>query len=308
MAFGGAWKQAASTQALPTKWGTGVNPVHAIATEGSAERSQRARLIAPNYGSSLGDIIPIEETDNWSAVAGDGELSPLEPDYSMDAWTPENDLAEAVWGYGDDTGTGDRPRWDSSTQDFRGSTELMRGNEFPAWGTLQDGIPAGTIIRAQNHGAQVSKRTKNRPTETVSEGWQNKVNGAVLDSVDASPDQVYMNTSQVQRDKTRSGSQAAAGRMDDHTAPIRSRIIGMRIKLFSGGERHYDMAPRQAEQIIRPFWSRTAGTPPSDWMDPNQQQQTTPYTRSVPDDPYQGATVGNPPAYGYVAEDVIPYA
>lgn len=305
MALSGGWKQSIEAQALPTKWGTGIHPVHAIATEGTARSSQQAKLIAPNYGSNLGDIVPIEETDSYSYAGAEGEAAPwMGTGFNVeneDGWTPAEDLQEAIWGYGDDTGISNRPRMDADPSEFRSNTDLLRQGDWPSMDE------SGEVIRREAHGSRVTKRAKVRPTETVSEGWLNKVYGEVNEPSDADPSQLMMQTSHMQRDKTRAGSQTT-GRADEHAAPIRSRIPGMRIKVYSGGERHYDMMPRQADTHIRPWWSRTMGTAPQEMLEPNAMEQRTPRTRNVPSDPDGGPEVPALDSHGYVAEDMIPYA
>lgn len=276
MAITGAWKAQQSVEAGASKWGTGVSPVHAIRTEGPPH--YEARLTAPNFGSAtLHDVVPTSVTEH-------GE-----------DWVSDWEAGEELWGYNDETGMSLRPRMDGQPAQFRGVSQMTPYDE------------SGNVIRSEERGAVLLNTMKVTPEETVSEGWLNKVEGQVLDSVDASTDQLYMNTSMKQRDAVRAGSQTA-GRASEFSAPIKQRIAGMRLKVFSGEARHYDMTPRRADEIIRPWWSRQAGTPPQDWLPDNASTLNTPMTRTPPVDPYTGEDASQLDSYGYTDEDLIPYA
>jgi hypothetical protein len=79
-------------------------------------------------------------------------------------------------------------------------------------------------------------------------------------------------------------------------------------KVYSTGERLYDMFPYQQDEIRRPFRNRTAGVGPSEWMVTNEYQIRTPVMRTPPPDPAQGVPeVQYPNDYGYQAEDSMYY-
>jgi hypothetical protein len=111
-----------------------------------------------------------------------------------------------------------------------------------------------------------------------------------------------------QRDQVRTGSQTQ--RASEYHAPIRSRIVGMRLKPWSGGQRHYDMQPREQNQHIRAWWARSAGTGHRSWMAANEMYVSDPLQRTPPPNPYAGPVIddtGTTNTGGYVGEDVIPY-
>lgn len=289
MALTGNWKAQRQIQAQAAdNWGNGFDPVHAVRADADG------RNIAPNVGASLGDVVPHDYTDQ-SYVPGS------EYGYTYD---------DAVFGFGPQTGTDDRPPLGVSTEQFRGNSVLMSEDAQPPWGEGPDGLPAGNTVRKHSHGSLLSRLVKQSPTETVSEGWEDKIHLPLPEDANTSDAVQYiMQTSMMQRDRTREGSQTS-GRASEYSAPIKSRMIGPRIKPWSGGQRHYDMTPRQAEAVVRPWWGRSAGTGPVEHLAPNEMQQRDPIQRSVPADPYQGTVPVEQPVanYGYVGEDVIPYA
>lgn len=274
MALTGAWKDARSVSAGARKWGTGINPVH-------AERRGDGRAIA---------------------IAGSEPVTALlTTEYDDDGWTGEPWAAE---NHEDirDVGMFDRPNYGDNPQHARKSV-----GDFPEWGPYAQGIPGGTSIRTHKHGSDDQQTPNQNPTETVSEGWRNKVHGDVEDSVTADIAQVLMQTSAVQRDKVREGSQRS-GSQSEYSAPIQSRITGQRIKVYSGERRHEDMRPKSHSQRLRGFWNRTAGTANPRMLEPNAQVPVTPRTRTVPADPYTGPPVSDAANYGYMDEDQVPYA
>jgi len=259
------------------KWGTGINPIHGISTD-FAEPTGRK-----DVQTAQGPNAPGRET------LPPGLVNPidLEPEYGY----TDEDFSSQIWGYGPQTGTSDRPARDVPTQEFRADTPTM----YPGMGN-EPGPPGGFAIRSEEHGDVALNMAKlGDKEETVGEGWENKVVGSYLDAQDADPSQVMMQTSEVQRDKVRAGSQRGAGSASEFTAPIGSwrPTWGRRIKPWSGGRRHYDMTPRRQDQIIRPFWYRTAGTGYQQWMAANEafNYQVDPLQRSPVQDPYAGQQV-----------------
>jgi hypothetical protein len=274
----GGWKAKQGIMSGAKKQGTGINPVHY------------------QYGGQGRDIAPGEQI----LVLPD-ELEPTRYEDPLD-----DNLAENLWGYDQDTGTSDRPPLGMDPQDFRNNS-----NDFPEWGEYENGLPGGSNIRDEDHGALVRSTPKQTPDETVSEGWLNKVHGTVSNSRVSDTSQLFMQTSQTQRDKTRAGSQMPEGRANEQDAPIRSRIPGKKLRFFSGGERHYDMFPQQQDPSLRPWWNRNAGTGYPEWLEPNFAYESLPMTRVVPPDPYTGPDVAQGDTsndYGYTDEDVMPYA
>lgn len=272
------------------KQGTGVNAVHGIRADSDG------RNIAPNRGATYADVIPLE-------VQG------IPPTFGYTA----EDETSAIWGYGTGTGTDDRPRMNERTEEWRTDSTLLTEDPQPPWGHDPAGLPAGTAVRKHSHGSLLSRISKQRKTGTAQDAWRNKRHDGVNDPALPDPSQLIMQTSMMQRDRTRAGSQTS-GRADEHDTPIASRIVGMRVKyLGGGGYRHYDMEPREATEHIRPWWSRTAGSADPAMLQPNEEQPITPIVRNPPPDPWQGEDVGGDNSsaqgtYGYVGEDVIPYA
>lgn len=278
MALTGNWKDANAIPAGALKWGTGISPVHSV-------RQGDGRNIAPAGNSALVDSSLLDEYD--------------EDGWSNEPWAVDNH--ESIR----DIGMYDRPNYGDNPQHARGDA-----GDFPGWGRYEAGLPGGTSIRTHKHGSDDLQTPNQNPTETVSEGWLNKPVGEVNDAVTSDTSQLLMNTSMTQRDKVREGSQRGEGSQDEHRAPIRSRIVGMRLKVYSGGRRHEDMRPKEQPQRPRAFWHRSAGTARSELMAPNAQHDRRVITRAVPPDPYQGQppAVVDSPNYGYQDEDVIPYA
>lgn len=292
MALSGNWKNARVVQSGALKQGTGVNKVHAIAADADG------RDIAPNLGSTYADLIPLD-------------IQGIPPEFGY----TDEDATSTIWGYGPATGLDDRPRMDTRTEEWRTNSTLLTEDRQPEWGHDPAGLPAGTTVRKHSHGSLISRLVKARQTAPAAPEWIDKAKDGVNDPTLPDPSQLIMQTSMMQRDRTRAGSQSD-GRADEHTSPVPSRVIGMRTKPgFSGAPyRHYDMAPLQAEEKIRPWWSRTAGSADPVLLQPNEQQPVTPVVRNPPPDPWQGEDVGGTnttalgDTYGYVGEDVIPYA
>lgn len=267
MGITGTWSQRRSIQAGARQWGTGINPVHSV-------RTGDGRNTAP-AGSE-----PVPE-----------ELTGVE-DYG---YMPE-DSASVLYGYGPQTGTSDYPN--VSDHQFRGTTK-----NFPQWGKYKNGTPGGAVIRSQNHGADLTFTPRDPMLHDAYAGWDNKLTGDVNDAEVSDPSQYIMTTSMVQRDKTRHGSQRS-GSQSEYSAPVHSRIPGMRIKTLAGApERHIAMEPREQTWTIRPWWNRSAGTGPPQWMQSNAAAETVPLTRTPPPDPYQGPYLTG--GSGYTSEDPI---
>ena len=119
-----------------------------------------------------------------------------------------------------------------------------------------------------------------------------------------------MQTSMVQRDKVRAGSQRGGGSASDFDQPIASRIVGKRLKFGFGGDRqrHEDMQPKEQNLILRPFWLRTAGTGNPEWMEPNSMYESTPMQRTPPGLAPQGDAVNvgsDSGSYGFTDEDSV---
>lgn len=309
---------AASRQASRFKWGTGINPVHSVNIGDEGRNYSVNQTAGGTHTPQAGFAeVPLEITDAYYYVGADAESSPWtdipsEYDQSGDSQIPHS----PIYGYTDDAGLSDRPvlGMNSDNADFRGSTEMLRGRGWPSWGPYSDGVPGGTNIRDQNHGADVTKNMKVNPNETVTEGWRNKERLDQEFAADGSDvAQVFRQTSYLQRMLAREGSQRGEGSqsVQEPAHAISSRTAPPKVKPWSGEERHYDMTPRVADEIVKPWWSRGAGTAPPVLLEPNQQLPIDPLVRNPPPDPYQGgdvqATADNPSGYGYSGEDFLPY-
>jgi hypothetical protein len=177
-------------------------------------------------------------------------------------------------------------------------------DDYPHWGRYQAGVPGGGEIRAENHGADATNTPKEIPSEDVAQGWRNKARGSESDAMGSDPSQYEMQTSMTQRHKVRAGSQIS-GTASTFDAPIESRTAGQKIKWWSGEKRHEDMLPKSQDQLVRPWWNRTAGTGYQEWLEPNALYRTTPGIRVPPGDPYMGPNLPeSTDTHGFMPEDV----
>lgn len=276
MALTGNWKASQESEAGALKWGTGINPVHAI-------HSDDGRGIATGGTDTLVD--PSLVGNPWQ----DYDFA----DYESAHETPQED------------GSADYPKLGTTTDNLRN-----HAGGFPSWGDYAQGLPGGSGIRGENHGADMGNTPNQTPTEDVAQGWRNKDTGEVQLAVESSQAQVFRQTSDQQLFQTRQGSQRGPGSQSDYEQPIKSRIPGQKVLSFSTGERLYDMEPREQIPRIRGWWSRTAGTGRAAWMQVNAQNPVEPRTRLIPPEPSTGSPVlaTTYDDYGYQSEDMIPYA
>ena len=285
MPITGMWQDAVSIESGALKWGSGINPIHAI---------------EDSYGGRS-DKRPHTATGPEGIPGGTIDQSVVEQADPLYGYTTE-DYASMIWGYGPQTGTSDRPGMDGTPETTRG--DVTKG--FPPWGPQEGGIPAGNYFRAQNHGGLVDENLKlGYKEETVGEGWENKRVTYVNDAETSNPDQYERQTSMQQRDQVRRGSQNPnTGTASEFVAPIGSQrpTWGMRWKPWSGGRRHWDMQPKEQNQVIRPFWYRNAATGYVEYMETNEatNYQVHPMQRQPVPDPYAGVPT---PAAGNVYQE-----
>lgn len=278
----GAWSQLnanANQYAGALKWGTGVNPVHGFYGEGPPLRVT-GREPGPEESSFETEGVPISL------------LSPEEYGYTME----DVQTIQAFPGQPPAVGT---PR------------DVTRTNmdSFPSWGPA---IPTGgTVFRGIAEGARVFRnRVISYPTETVTEGWDNKTSGEVADAETSDPGQYERQTSMQQVDPVagRNNDLAVERGTDDPRAIIRTRLTGQKLKPWSTGERLQDMFPFQQDTIIRPFWFRQMGTGDPSQMQPNEMYVSEAIQRQPPPDPYLGPQETDQEVmdneYGYSTEDV----
>jgi hypothetical protein len=240
------------------KWGTGINPVHSQ-HYGNVDVG---RNLAPGEYNSASLETSGLVTFDFGYVPEDAAYDEMPVDLSF---------MQAHPNLGDPS---------------------VRANvgEFPSWGKGGDPLPNGTAYRSYKIGTAWKEQIpQQQPSETVSEGWLNKVHNPVpLDSEVSDESQLYMQTSMVQRDKIKGNESAVVRGTDESRSEIASRIVGMQTPVYSGGQRHEDMYPKDQDTRYRPWAFRTAGTGPVSWMEPNAMVVTEPITRDVPADVNQG--------------------
>ena len=326
--YTGTWRATIISDAAYTgaqRWGTGINPIHAIEGAGTALRLKGTNLNFDPITTPGG-----QETDVLTEdYAWDSTLNP-------DPGLPGYNVTPATtWGYNSETGLADRPRWGSEMADadapisgvglphpidpgrpitvVRGHTQNDTNNEFPPWGGSRKVGPAGRFIRAIRRGPTGETAMRVLPGEDVAQGWVNKDHGIEADSRPSDVSQLIMQTSQIQRYKARAGSQNI-GSQSDFNAPVQSRVTGQKLKTYISptSARHWDMLPYEQEDFVRPFLSRQAGVGYREWNLPNAMYVSPTVQREPSADPEMGPIAGADitsvnagPAsdYGYSYED-----
>jgi hypothetical protein len=274
------------------KWGNGINPVHAV-------YAGPPRPFGPGVPNDLDQRTHPSMASDDTIEMGPPWGAPNDPSY-LDSVANENEAVEGVIAYQDDF-----PSWDDPPSQIR--AEVDPGMAAP-WGVR--GIPSGLHHAdagpnfGYDGGGRPDSGMPGLPTETVSEGWLNKAKiGIVADSDPADESQVFVQTSQVQRYKEQNNERAQLRGTDGVRSSIPSRVVPQRVKEYSGGERHYDMFPRQIDDIPRPFRYRTAGLGPSPYLHPNEMRLINPLQRVVPGDPSMGTPADQLSDGGYTDED-----
>lgn len=246
-----SWRdQLPQSYAGARKWGTGVNPIHA------KREGYEGRNIAPGNITQPdpGLITEFEFGEDDGLYVGVVDLTFME--------------AHPNWG-------------DPKTH--RTVTNM------PAYGPGSAPTPQGTRKRIRMEGMSYKEgHTNAQPAGPAGEGWENKVHGVELDARTSDQRQYEIQTSMAQRDLPRENVNAQLRGTDDARESIAPRHVGMKVKSYSGGQRHEDMFPFQQEYRPRPWRFRGAGTGPVAWMDVNAENPVTPRTRDVPADVYQG--------------------
>jgi hypothetical protein len=292
-----AWKNQAQPVPYNTAlvWGTGISPVHAQYGAGPPLRTTgREGISTP--GAEAPVIPPSVATEE------------LVSHPSIFGYTSEDTFYNITGYFGQDYATyrvdiDDRPGWDRRPEDYRGSSE-----GHPPWSMRPEG--GNSLFRRMWMGARRINLAGNQmdgppdswPTETVNEGWLNKPAsgmhmGRPGDSLSSAPAQIFMQTSDTQRYEVRNNDAAVNRSTDYPRSRIASRVAPQKLKVYSGDERHYDMFPFQAEEKIRPFWYRTAGTDDPTKMAPNEFYVNEPIQRVPPTDPDLGPNETDPEVY-----------
>lgn len=280
-----------------TKWGTGINPIHQFYGESyplrTYGRNASIPAITPPSEATPGFI---ETSAPWGYqpedIAGlDVFASPVEAtdgvEFVKDSW----------------------PAIDQGTVQFRSDVPEQAKRPWQSTGFYKN-ILRSIRTSAGNINYQPTGFSYQIPMETVSEGWLNKPasgmgEGEVADSVTSARSQYEVQTSMSQRYRQQNNRRAVLRATDDERAEIDSRVAPMKLKVYSGQERHYDMFPRQMDDIPRPFWYRRAATGVAADMEPNAMVVITPIQRTVPPDPSLGTedTALTEGDYGYTNED-----
>jgi hypothetical protein len=270
------------------KWGSGINPIH------EEYGSDPARTYG-RFGNVPGITPPNEAQSQYMETQAPWGYQP-EDLAGLDVFADPTLATRGVPHDNDDW-----PHVDEDTGETRANVPK---ESYHPWGSPG---PFVTRLRSLWAGPRdTDQKVSNQiPTETVSEGWLNKPVGDPADSEPSADSQVFIQTSDVQRYETRVNTAAVQRAMDDPRSSIPSRVVGQKLKVYSGQERHYDMFPFQQDDIIRPFWYRTAGTGPQDYLESNEMYVATPLQRTPPPD----AGTGTPEidlslgTYGYTDED-----
>lgn len=316
----GAWartRQAAVGYSGARRWGNGINAVHYH--RGETGRPQNARLTANQMGdfteAAIGkdDIInaswgytleDIAGADVFTQTAFTGMTFVQD---GWPSWEPE--------GFTNAGGENTPPAGGASAPDgfntpvTRGSIPNFARRPWNMTGAAKNRL-RGYRAGARDLDSEVSNQI---PTETVNEGWLNKAasgmgDGEIPDDnvMPSAVAQYERNTSMQQRHKTTDNSRSVGRSTDDPRSSIPSRIAPMKLKVFSGEERHYDMFPYQMDDMPRAFTYRTAGTGPASYLLSNDQHNRQALQRTPPADPSQGipdTELSDETAYGYSGED-----
>lgn len=304
--------------ATASVWGTGVDPIHSYYGEGpplrtlGREGTIGSSPVANEYPRSREYQSPMDSTGQ---AVDQLETWGYSIDYSPDSWgqganapISESDTAPGEIMYMDD-----RPAWGEATEQERVRRSASTMAPWGKSGAMMRAVRAGAARYRMWHEpgayAPISAEQPNAfPTETVSEGWQNKVTSFVADANPSADEQIFVQTSMRQRYLAKDNRLAVLRGTDEEREPIESRVMAMVEKVYSEGERNYDMFPYQIDQIERPFRFRTAGTGPPEWMEANEFLPMSPYQRTPPADPAQGVPeVFNDEDYGYTGEDTMYY-
>jgi hypothetical protein len=307
-------------------WGTGIDAIHSYYGEGPPLRvlgRTGAGGSQPVSNQSARDREYQQPAQGNAADAPQDLLwgYPGGVDYSPDSFGAGADSAISVEDVGwDDTFyMDDHPAWNEPTQQMRlradTGDQTRWGQSGARFRAMREGAQryrthSGQVLKGQGDAYQpISAEPVNGyPTETVSEGWINKGTSFVADANPSADEQIFVMTSMRQRYNERDNRRSQLRGTDDERSTIPSRVMAMIEKVYSTGERNYDMFPYQQDEIRRPFRNRTAGVGPAEWMQTNEYGLITPVIRTPPPDPAQGVPeVQYPDNYGYTAEDASYY-
>lgn len=284
------------------KWGTGINLIHAYRIDPG--RPYAAKLDA----NDMGFRTPAESAIPQALATEDWGYQP-EDIAGLDVFAEPVTAIHGIPYQGDGW-----PAWTGGVQEGE-STPVNRATIAPyAQRPWQQPRRFYERIRSIWAGARDEDRevSNQLPTESVNEGWLNKAStgmgiGQVPDEevVVSSPAQYERNTSMQQRHKPLENARAVLRGQDDPRSDIPSRIMPMKVKTYSQGERDYDMFPYQIDDMPRAFRYRTAGTGPGSYLLSNDQHDRNALQRTPPADPSMGTPdteLGED--YGFASEDL----
>jgi hypothetical protein len=267
MAIAGSWFAGAVTPSEyigATRWGTGVNPIHAQRNQGTRDTGIKENLL-PLGTATEGGFVPenILGPAMWGYSSEDAALFPGEDYRYLEADHPN-------WG---DTMVG-RP--DRDGEIFAAGRE-PQPEGWPSWGPhgVEDpdmpvaSWPGGETLRSYADGGDVeNSRVIAAPTPGWRGGWLNKAHGAVEEAETSDPSQYEMTTSLTQLHQTRVNDAAVVRGTDELRAPIETRLTGMKARYFAksehmgGGPGSPDMAPVTQGLPYRPWFYRQGAMPP----------------------------------------------
>lgn len=316
MAISGAWAAGAITPseyAGAQRWGTGINPVHAVRDSGTRETGIKENLL------------------------------PLGADDGSGASVPENLLGPEMWGYSSEDASAypgedyrylesDHPNW-GENEHGRGDRDSIDGpqlyseQEWPSWGP--HGAPAddpdawplpawpgGDELRSVSHGGEVeNSRAIAVPTRGWRGGWLNKAHGAVEEAETSAPSQYEITTSMAQLHQTRVNDAAVHRGTDDPRAPIKTRLTGQKEKVYArsagmgGGPATPDMGQQAQDLPYRPWFFRAGAFPPPPDTMFGTMTAFDPIERTLPVDAGEYVTTPEAPpddgTFGYTEGDYV---
>ena len=308
MAIAGTWKSNNITlpYAGATKWGTGINPVHA-----QPEQIPRGEIKLPLGSTGPGGVEPesLQGPVAWGYQSEDAQYYAGE-DYRY--------LAEDHPNWGEDDSSGSRPDRDGQ---IMAEGEYPQPEGWPSWGPHNSEYPdfnrggptGGASVRSFSDELELERgRAIAVPTQGSRGGWENKEHGNINDAHISDPRQYEINTSMTQLHSKLDNARAVSRVTDSPRTPITNRLTGVKIKTYAkdinmgGGPGTPDMLPQSQDRIPkRPFFYRTGGAPPMEQHQYNSITYFDPIERTLPDD--AGATVTTQESagggYGYTPED-----
>lgn len=238
------------------KWGTGINPVH---SQPSSTNIGRNLAPGPYDGTPLESAGLVELASDFGYT---------DEDFAMTGEDVDLTFMEAHPNLG--------------APDTHAQTGM-----FPSWGKGRYPIPGGTTWRSYKIGSSWKEQIpQQQPYGSVSEGWLNKEHGQINDAGTSDPSQYELWTSMRQRDLSKGNESAQLRGTDDPRSSIPTRLVGIKVKEFSGGKRHEEMTPKEQLERPRPWLHRTGGVAPMYGV--NDMYVSEPMIREIPVDPYQG--------------------